>query len=223
MRIRRGGTRVNIHDSADEGDDMPEDTTDVEDHPHDYTGLHAFAFIEHVDEGTTPEAVVEEVLKLGSPPDGPVLFASPFVGDYVAFVHVRAEDLAGLQDTIERDLWPAGVHTTWSVESDYYRQVTDAGPVRRGAKRKSPQVIALSKVRVQRGRIGSVLKALGSVTGFVGASVVSGDFDILLQTGGDTFDDVARSLNEVQGTDGIIRTSTAFADGRRRTTNPGSS
>jgi hypothetical protein len=197
---------------------MPDD----EDHPADYTGLHAFAFIEHVDEGTTPEAVVTEVLNLGSPPDGPVLFASPFVGDYVAFAHVRAEDLASLQDTIDRDLWPAGVHTTWAVESDYFRDATDAGK-KKGAKRKSPEVIALSKVRVQRGRIGSVLKELGSVPGFVGASVVSGDFDILLQTGGDTFDAVAASLNEVQRIEGITRTSTAFADGRRRATKPGSS
>ena len=188
-----------------------------------YTGLHAFAFVEHVDEGTTPEAVVAEVLNLGSPPDGPVVFASTFVGNYVAFVHVRAEDLAGLQDIIDRDLWPAGVHTKWSVESDFYREQTNAGPVMMGAKRKSPQLIALSQVRVQHGRIGSVLKALRPIDGFVGASVVSGDFDILLQTGGDTFDDVAATLNEVQKVDGVLRTSTAFADGRRRGTYSGSS
>lgn len=198
---------------------MPED----EGNGFGYSGLHAFAFVEHVDEGTTPEAVVTEVLNLGSPPDGPVVFASTFVGNYVAFVHVRAEDLAALQDTIDRDLWPAGVHTKWSVESDYYREQTNAGAVMMGAKRKSPELIALSQVRVQRGRIGSVLKALRPIDGFVGASVVSGDFDILLQTGGDTFEDVATSLNEVQKIDGILRTSTAFADGRRRATHPRSS
>ena len=195
---------------------MPED----EGNGFGYSGLHAFAFVEHVDEGTTPEAVVTEVLNLGSPPDGPVVFASTFVGNYVAFVHVRAEDLAALQDTIDRDLWPADIHTKWSVESDYYREQTNAGAVMMGAKRKSPELIALSQVRVQRGRIGSVLKALRPIDGFVGASVVSGDFDILLQTGGDTFEDVATSLNEVQKIDGILRTSTAFADGRRRATRP---
>jgi len=38
----------------------------------DYTGLHAFVFIDHVPEGTTPRRVVSNLRKLGAPPDGPV-------------------------------------------------------------------------------------------------------------------------------------------------------
>jgi hypothetical protein len=183
----------------------------VQDGEFDYTGLHAFAFIEHP-EGT-PDDVARRLNEIGPPK---VLFASAFVGDFAVFAHVRAEDLAGLQDMIQNELWDAGVRPRWSVESDVYRSGDQAAAQLFGAKRKTPELIGLSQVKVQRGRIGPVLKALGDVTGFKGASVVSGEFDILLQVNGDSFEDVASSLNEVQRIDGVIRTSSAFADGRRK-------
>jgi hypothetical protein len=46
--------------------------------------------------------------------------------------------------------------------------------------------------------------------------VVTGDFDILLQLGGDDLGSVLEAAaGALQGVDGIVHTSTAFADGTR--------
>ena len=51
---------------------------------------------------------------------------------------------------------------------------------------------------------------------FRGASTVFGDFDILLQLGGDSFEPVADDAAvALQRIDGIVATDTAFTDGRR--------
>jgi hypothetical protein len=185
---------------------MPDDTIDVEDHPDDYTGLHSFVFIDHVQEGTTPEQVVEALRRLGKPP---IWYASTFVGDFVAFAHVRTESLGELQDLIEDEFWNAGVRCTWAVESKL---------VALGAKRRSPGLIALTRIKVQ-GPADAFRDELADAqaTGFVGASVITGEYDVLLQMTGDDPDDakvnIMGALEPLR--DRIVRTSTAFSDGNR--------
>jgi DNA-binding Lrp family transcriptional regulator len=179
----------------------------VEDHWADYSGLHAFLFIDHVEPGKTAEQVVEALRAKGKPP---VMYASTFVGDYVAFAHVRVETLAELQDLIEGTVWEAGARCAWSLEST----TTTAG-----AKRKSPGLIALTRIKMHPGSIDDARERLarnGQETGFVGASVITGEYDILLQMTGASPEDVKGRIQAVlSDIDGVKRTSTAFADGDR--------
>lgn len=176
------------------------------DHWADYTGLHAFLFIDHVEPGKTAEEVVQALREKGKPP---VMYASTFVGDYAAFAHVRVRNLGELQDLIEETIWEAGARCTWGVES----KITTLG-----AKRRSPGLIALTRIKMQPGFIDDARESLAAAepTGFEGASVITGEYDILLQMTGDTIEDVKANiggaLSEIQG---VVRTSTAFADGSR--------
>jgi hypothetical protein len=188
---------------------MPDDETiDVEEHPFDYTGVHAFLFIDQVQEGRSPEKVVQKLRLAGKPP---IMYASTFVGDFVAFAHVRVESLGELQNLIDGTIWEAGARCTWGIESP----VTTLG-----AKRKSPGIIALTRIKVQPGAADEARESLaegGGGTGFVGASVITGEYDILLQMTGDELDDTKTNIMNALAPirDVVMRTSTAFADGDR--------
>ena len=202
MRIRRFGGRV-IRSRPARGDVMPDD----EDHPADYTGLHAFLFIDHVEPGKTAEQVVQALREKGKPP---IMYASTFVGDYAAFAHVRVRNLGELQDLIEDTIWRAGARCTWGVES----------PVQTfGVKRRSPELIALTRIKMRPGSADGARETLVAERGpgFVGASVITGEFDIVLQMTGSSLEDakanIMGALDLVR--DDVVRTSTAFADGDR--------
>lgn len=183
---------------------MPE-----EDHWADYSGLHAFLFIDHVEPGKTAEEVVEALRARGKPP---VMYASTFVGDYIAFAHVRVESLGDLQDLIEGTVWEAGARCAWSLESN-----TSTA----GAKRKSPGLIALTRIKMHPGSMEGVRDRLAEnadapETGFVGASEITGEYDILLQMTGSDIEDVQTKIRAIlSDVDGVKGTSTAFADGDR--------
>jgi DNA-binding Lrp family transcriptional regulator len=183
---------------------MPEETDAG--HPADYTGVHAFVLIDQVEPGKTPEEVVAALRALGKPP---IMYASTFVGDFVAFAHVRARDLRHLQDLMADPIWGAGARCSWHVET----RITTLG-----AKRKSPGLIALTQVKMRPGTAKEARAVLASrgPQGFVGASVVSGHFDILLQMTGDSIEDIEERVEAaLSDVDGVIRTSTSFADGDR--------
>jgi hypothetical protein len=183
----------------------------------DYTGLHAFVFIDAVDPGANIRGVIDALREFGPPPDGPVMFASEMVGSYLGFAHVRAESLAELQDLIAGPLWERGAHCSHCLEAG----VATVGPRMQGAKRSTPEVIALVRVRTEAGALGSVLDAVADPEGplsgtFKGASVMFGEFDILLQLGGDSFEAVAAdAYGPLQTIAGITATDTAFTDARR--------
>lgn len=211
MRRRCGSCRVCLHTGVRGGDMMPDDDTiDGEGHPFDYTGVHAFLFIDQVQEGRSPEQVVEKLREAGKPP---IMYASTFVGDFVAFAHVRVESLGDLQNLIDGTIWEAGARCTWGLES----------PVSTlGAKRKSPGIIALTRIKVKPGTADDARNSLAEAgdmegTGFVGASVITGEYDILLQMTGGSLEDaksnIMNALIPIQ--DVVMRTSTAFADGNR--------
>ena len=181
--------------------------SDVEGHPADYTGEHAFVFIDQVEPGKTPEEVVAALRNLGKPP---IMYASTFVGDYVAFAHVRARDLRHLQDLMADPIWNAGPRCTWSRES--------GGLQTFGAKRKSPGLIALSRVKMRPGTARAARSVLAEERppGVEGVSVITGRFSLLLQMTGSSIDDVEDKLEAaLSGVDGVVDTSTSFADGDR--------
>lgn len=186
---------------------------DVED-PNDYTGLHAFVFVHEVDPGANIRAVIGDVRGLGEPR---MRFAAEVVGSYLGFAHVRTETLGEMHDLIAVDLWERGVHCSHAIEKDVAKQ----GERLIGAKRSTPEIIALSRVRTRTGALYDVLDMMAAEHGplrrtFRGASVVFGDFDILLQLGGESYEEVADdAANALQSIDGISGTDTAFIDGTR--------
>jgi hypothetical protein len=183
-----------------------------------YSGLHAFVFVEHVAEGKTPRDVVKALRELGRPPEGPVMFAAEAVGEYLAFAHLRVDEgddaLGRLLDLISGELWARGVQCRHCIEADVYRDPVSGRLV--GTKRSTPEVIGLVSIQVERGRLRSVLERLGDLPAFRGASVLTGDVDILLQLGGDRLEDVLGvAMSGLQEFDGIRHTSTALVDGSR--------
>lgn len=190
---------------------MPDDETISEEF--DQTGTHAFLFVDHVSETTTPEQVVSD---LRGRERAQVVYASTFVGDFQVFAHLRVDEtgldgIGRLQDLIE-EIVGIGARCQYGVE-------TKISPL--GAKRKSPGLIVLTRVDVAPGvNIEAARDALIERTdlpvGFVGISLMSGEWDLLLQTTGDSVDDAHDNVRAIVGQlPGVRRTSTAFADGGR--------
>ena len=182
-----------------------------------YTGVHAFVFIDSVDPGANIRDVIDALRSFGPPPHGPVYFAAEMVGGYLGFAHVRTESLAEMQALIAGELWARGAHSAHNVEAG----VAQVGTMKKGVKRGTPEVIAIVRVRTVPGALGDVLEAMADEDGllrdtFKGASVIFGDFDILLQLGADSFEAVASDVyGPLQRIEGIASTDTAFTDARR--------
>jgi DNA-binding Lrp family transcriptional regulator len=184
----------------------------VEENPYHYTGLHAFGFLGGSQ--NSPRDVVDQMRQLGAPPEGPVVWAGTFVGDFSAMVHVRVEgeDLGALQDLIEGTFWGLGFRTTWAIEA----RSASTGAQFHGVKRGTQEIIAISALRVEPGSLDEVLEDVQDIDGFRGASVVYGRADVLVQFGGESFREVALAVErDLQKVDGIVHSSTAFCDGRR--------
>lgn len=186
-----------------------------------YTGLHAFVFLDRAPEGIRTRDVVVALRDLA--PDeattGRVIFASEFVGAYHAFAHVRVDDEDGgglkrLENFIAGPLWGAGARSNYATESQF--ATTSDG--KKGAKRGSPGIIGLVRITVKRSKAKDVWAQLVALIEerprtFVGASMVDGDFDILLQLGGETLVEVQDAAYELASVTGIVRSETALTDG----------
>jgi len=184
---------------------------ELQDDPN-YSGVHAFLFVNDVVEGTPAELAVR-LRELGSPPEGPVIFASETVGEYVAFAHLRAETLGELQALLAGEVWTQGARGHAALEGKVHHEHGTGMLI--GAKRFTPEVIGLVSIVVERGRLDEVLDAVGSLPAFKGASAISGSSDILLQLGGDDLDEVlGPAMDALQQIDGIEHTSSAFVDAR---------
>lgn len=186
-----------------------------------YTGLHAFVFLDQAPQGTRNRDVVQALRDLA--PDetttGRVIFASEFVGAYHGFAHVRVDDADGeglkrLQHFIAGPLFDAGARSNYATES----AVAETTDGKKGAKRGSPGIIGLTRITVKRSKAEDVWTQLVALIEerpetFVGASIVSGDFDILLQLGGETLEEVQNAAFELSSVSGIVRSETALTDG----------
>jgi hypothetical protein len=187
-----------------------------EQNPYHYSGLHAFGFLERP--GHAPDAVMADVRALGTPPEGPVIWAGSFVGDYSGLVHVRVEDgaLGSLQDLISGELQGRGFRGRWAIERRTAKQQSGSVMLFIGVKRGTQEVIAISALQVEPGGLDRILEDAQAISTFRGASVVFGKADVLLQLGAPDLDTVARSVeDEVQALTGIRSSSTAFCDGTR--------
>jgi hypothetical protein len=186
-----------------------------------YTGLHAFVFLDQAPEGTRNRDVVRALRELDPDPDttGRVIFASEFVGAYHGFAHVRVDDEDGqglkrLLRFIGGPLFDAGARSNYATES----AVAETTDGKKGAKRGSPGIIGLVRIKVRRSKADEVWTQVEALVQerpetFVGASLVDGDFDILLQLGGETLKEVQDAAFELSSVTGIVRSETALTDG----------
>lgn len=179
------------------------------------TGLHAFVFIDRVE----PEGDLRPVInRLNAPGTTGVLFAAEVIGSSIGFVHVRVDEgpdiLPRLQDLIFGDLWGQGLRCKHCIELATGRQ---------GVKRDSPDIIAISKVRVARRGISDLIRDLEAPDSPVrdtlkGISVVTGEWDVLVQLNGPDFDTVRNAvLTDLPQIPGILESDTLFTDGAFRT------
>ena len=172
-------------------------------------GLHAFVFVDEVDPQTDFRQAIAQARGLGP---ARVLFAAEVVGSSLGFIHIRVDDddLPGLQDLIFRELWDLGIRCSHCLEIKTGRQ---------GVKRDTPDVIAISKLRVPRDGIDDLIYALEADDSPVrdtlkGISVVTGDWDILVQLNGPDFETVRRAVLEgLTQIPGILASDTLFTDG----------
>jgi len=190
-----------------------------EQNPYHYSGVHAFGFLEGAE--APPETVMDALRDLGAPPEGPVIWSGAFVGDYAGLVHVRVEDgaLGELQRLISGELHDRGFRGRWAIEARPAKKEeedTDAVALYIGVKRGTQEVIAISALRVEPGKLDDVLRDAQRISTFRGASVVFGKADVLLQLGAPDLATVATAVEvDVQGLAGITSASTAFCDGTR--------
>ena len=93
---------------------------------------------------------------------------------------------------------------------------------RQGVKRDTPDIIAISKVRVARRGISDLIRDLEAPDSPVrdtlkGISVVTGDWDVLVQLNGADFETVRNAvLNDLPQVPGILESDTLFTDGAYR-------
>ena len=144
-----------------------------------------------------------------------MLFAAEVIGSSLGFIHVRVDDddLPGLQDLIFRELWGPGHPLQHCIE------IADRPP---GRQADTPDVIAISKLRVAADGIDDLIYALEADDSPVkdtlkGISVVTGEWDVLVQLNGPDFDTVRRAvLEDLPQIPGILASDTLFTDGGYR-------
>jgi hypothetical protein len=184
---------------------------------YEYSGLHAVVFLG----GSSAANIADLVrgLQEREANDERFRFATELVGGvYQGLVHVALadeNDLAGLQEFLPEVSHDEDVATEIAILGPPY---VDSSGQTLAAKIRHCEVLAITRIWVERGQAGAVLDALQGAVGdvFDGASIVYGAFDILLVLDGPDYGSVAGpALEAVPTVPGIVRTETSFADVRR--------
>jgi hypothetical protein len=163
--------------------------------------IEAYLFERHID-----DAGINAVKVALGGADG-VRFVAQFVGGFNLFARVVATDLSQLQKRIADDYFNLGVRSDWSVN------LTGMRP--NAPKRGSPDICALVRVRATIDPFELLVKLDKVFMGIeaYGAAVVTGsDFDVLVDLGGSTLDEVIALVLKLREVPGVGRTSTALAD-----------
>lgn len=163
--------------------------------------LEAYVFERHIG----PEGI--DPLKESFATTEGVRFVGQFVGAFTLFARVVADDLSQLQRRISGEYWEAGIRSDWSVNLTGARL---AAP-----KRASPDICALVCARAS----DDPFEVIGRLDdrfleeGAYGAAVVTArDFDLLVDLGADTVEQVVDRVLALREVSGIGRTATAVAD-----------
>jgi hypothetical protein len=136
-----------------------------------------------------------------------VRFIGQFVGAFSLFARVVASDLGELQRRIAGEYFEAGLRSDWSLNLTGSRM---AAP-----KRGSPDICALVCARAT----ADPFEVLETLDGrfldeipYGAAVVTAAHFDLLVDLGGDTIEEVVERVFELRHLPGVGRTSTSLAD-----------
>lgn len=162
--------------------------------------IEAYVFEQHIDAGGI------DAIKSAMASAPGVGFIAQFVGAFNLFARVVADDVGQLQRHIKDDYYRAGIRSDWSVNLTGKRILAP--------KRGSPDICALVCVQATVNPF-DLLLTLDAHFGEVdyGAAVVTAaNFDVLVDLGADTIEQVMDRVMELRATPGIGRTATAVAD-----------
>lgn len=162
--------------------------------------IEAYVFEKHVDIAGV------HAIKRGLAGAPGVRFVAHFVGAFNLFARVVADDLGELQRLIAGEYFKAGVRSDWSVN------LTGMRP--NAPKRHSPDVCALVCVRttVDPFELLETLDRRFDRAGAYGAAVVTAaDFDLVVDLGAETVEEVLDRVIELRSVKGVGHTSTALA------------
>jgi hypothetical protein len=140
-----------------------------------------------------------------------VRFVGQFIGAFSLFARVVSPELGELQRRIGDDYARAGVGSTWSVN---LTAKSAAAP-----KRGSPDMCALVLARIKgdpfefREMLDADFLDIGDEVPHEGAAVITAlDWELLVDLGGDTVEDVLERVAAFRALPGVKRTATAIAD-----------
>jgi hypothetical protein len=162
-----------------------------------------------------PSRIADTKSQLAGAPG--VAFVAQFVGHFSLFARVTAESLGQLQERIDGDYREAGIRSDWSLNLTASKA---AAP-----KRASPDICALVCARTTSDpfEIQDALDGMFLLPGEGAAVINHSDFDLLVDLGAETIDDLVKRVKLLRQQEGIGRTATAFADLANNAIRPGKS
>ncbi len=135
-----------------------------------------------------------------------VEYVAQFVGAFTLFARVVAEDLGVLQQRIAAEYFDAGVRSDWAVNLTAERVLAP--------KRHSPDICALVCVQATADPF-QIIAGLDAHykdrTDWGAAVVTARGFDLLVDLGAETVEDVIDRVLDLRTVPGVGRTSTALA------------
>ncbi len=163
----------------------------------------AYVFIDHVDPGANIRHVLDDLFAQ----EETVRFAAQTVGSFIGFAAVHTSTIDDLHRLMAGDYWSAGVHCKWST-------IVIPGPLH--PKIGSPPACALVRIGTNDKPVNVLSRLIDGFQEWVeprhfGSAVVTGEYDILVSIGSDSFEEVATAiLGPLRDTEGVASTDTAF-------------
>lgn len=141
---------------------------------------------------------------------GGIRFVTSLSGPYDALVAIQADDLKRIESIVRDQIRGAGARWT---ETAFVIPPLPPPPPPPMPKWTPPETIeAFVTVHVEQGKAMAVLQAASEIRGFMGGAIIAGSFDLLLEFGGASFEDVAAILlSSLHTIEGIESTASYFA------------
>lgn len=153
---------------------------------------------------------VVDALKRRSEMEGsPLRFVTSTSGAYDALVAITADDFAGIERAVKQDVRGSGAE--WTETAIIIGPIPPPPPPPM-PKWTPPEVFeAFVQIRVDPGTADAVCRGLADLDGAMGSAIVAGDFDVLYEVGGPTWDSLVARLMTMHSVAGVRWTRSAIA------------
>jgi hypothetical protein len=134
----------------------------------------------------------------------PVRYVTTLSGRYDAMLALEAESLGELQSYVLDT-----IHGQRQLATETAIQLVE-GPLR--IKRlPAREIECFVRIKAEPGRAQEVLEGTSGLPGYQGSAIVAAEFDVLLELGGSTFEEVAGALLQMHRIEGIRSSASSFA------------